>query len=155
MAKGDFEAPKPRPFALIKNEPTEAAVERARLEHLHRRAADEQKQLREVLRPTFLNRFAEKYNFKNHPQIIAFSAAIRKAKAEECEHVYISADQEGVSAIEQLAIEVSKNIDAAPDDVSKTEALEVLEKFFAHPAFRSLNVAFKRDEKGVLLNWRT
>lgn len=134
----------------------EEVVHKALVAREHAGIAREEKNLTEVLRPAFLQSFSEKYRFKNHQMLFALSGAIRRARSEGREYVYIREDQEGISDIEQLATEMAKDIDAGPDEAAKSEAVAILKHFFTHPAFRSLNVAFQEDiEGGVLLNWRT
>lgn len=151
-----FDGPKP----VDLNEAREARrVERvhgALVESEHRRIAHEEHRLTEIERPAFLRSFSQKYSFKNHQILFALSAAIRGARSENREYVYIRTRQEGNSPIEQLAIAIAQDIEAGPDDATKTEAIAILKHFFTHPAFRSLNAAFQVDiDGGVLLNWRT
>ena len=54
------------------------------------------------------------------------------------------------------AAEMAVELDSAPDEQSRGEALKILEHFFGHPAFRSLNVKFALDADGApFLNWKT
>ena len=129
---GDIQ--KPVDLQAIRGERQEEVVHTELVAGQHRAIAREEAVLREVLRPKYLNTFAQKYAFKNANLIFALGRVIRSSRTAELTHISIKPDHPGDSELEMCAAEIAVELDSAPDEQSRGEALKILEHFFGHPA---------------------